>query len=252
MEQLLEIAIPTYFRAEVLALKTMPLLSAFDKDIIVLYVEDKIQESVYNEIFNNEYKIIVTNTVGIGEKRNFIKNSTKARWLLQVDDDLKSIINAEGELSPEEIKDLVYKGFKETEEANLRLWSIAPFSNTFYFKNTMTKSLKFCRGYFFGTVMTGEPVLSPIDCFEDYWNTLEHFFKDGGVIRFNGYGAKSLITTGKGGLQSQYTKNERLDNEAENCKIILNKFGSNALQIIKKKRGLDIRLNYRYKLINDA
>ena len=131
----------------------MPLLSAFDKDIIVLYVEDEIQESVYNQMFNNEYKIIITNTTGIGEKRNFIKNTTEARWLLQVDDDLKCIINEDRELTPEEIKDLVYKGFEETENAGLRLWSIAPFSNHFYFRDTMTKSLKFCRGYFFGTVM---------------------------------------------------------------------------------------------------
>tara|TARA_R110002033_G_scaffold59006_1_gene108728 strand:+ start:4751 stop:5494 length:744 start_codon:yes stop_codon:yes gene_type:complete len=245
----LEIAIPSYFRAETLALKTMPLLSAFDKDIIVIYVEDKIQESEYNDIFNNEYKIIVTYTSGIGDKRNFIKKTTKARWLLQVDDDLKSIINEDRELSPEEIKDLVYKGFEETEKANLRLWSIAPFSNHFYFRDTMTKSLKFCRGYFFGTVMAGEPILTPVDCFEDYWNTLEHFFKDGGVIRFNHCGAKSRITTGRGGLQSHYTKQARLANEAENCKIILDHFGSDAVRIVKKYRGIDIRLNYRYKNI---
>tara|TARA_R110000764_G_scaffold130246_4_gene218029 strand:+ start:2414 stop:3160 length:747 start_codon:yes stop_codon:yes gene_type:complete len=245
----LEIAIPTYFRAETLALKTMPLLSAFDKEIIVLYVEDEIQKNVYNQIFNNEYKIIVTNTSGIGEKRNFIKTVSKARWLLQVDDDLKSIVNSEGELTPEEIKDLIYKGFEETEDAGLRLWSIAPFSNNFYFRDTMTKSLKFCRGYFFGTIMEGEPILSPIDCFEDYWNTLEHFVKDGGIIRFNAYGAKSLITTGKGGLQSQYSKKERLKNEADNSKIILDTFGCNALKVIKKTRGVDIRLNYRFKYI---
>ena len=242
----LEIAIPTYFRAETLALKTMPLLSAFDKDIIVLYVEDEIQKNVYNQIFNNEYKIIVTNTSGIGEKRNFIKKHTKARWLLQVDDDLRSIITEDRTLTPEEIKDLVYQGFEETEKANLRLWSIAPFSNHFYFRDTMSKSLKFCRGYFFGTVMEGEPVLTPIDCFEDYWNTIDHFVKDGGVIRFNHCGAKSVITTGKGGLQSRYTKEARLANEVQNCKIILDHFGNDALKIIVKSRGYDIRLNYRY------
>ena len=208
----LEIAIPTYFRAETLALKTMPLLSAFDKDIIVLYVEDEIQKNVYNQIFNNEYKIIVTNTSGIGEKRNFIKKHTKARWLLQVDDDLRSIITEDKTLTPEEIKDLVYRGFEET-------------------------------------VMVGEPVLTPIDCFEDYWNTIDHFVKDGGVIRFNHCGAKSVITTGKGGLQSRYTKEARLANEVQNCKIILDHFGNDALKIIVKSRGYDIRLNYRYKNI---
>lgn len=245
----LEIAIPTYFRAETLATKTMPLLSAFDKDLIVLYVEDEFQESVYKQMFNNEYKIIITNTTGIGEKRNFIKKTTKARWLLQVDDDLKCIMNEDRELTPEEIKNIVYKGFEETEIQGLRLWSIAPFSNHFYFRDTMTTTLKFCRGYFFGTVMEGEPVLTPIDCFEDYWNTLDHYIKDGGVVRFNGYGAKSLITTGKGGLQSRYSRQERLDNEAENCKIILDHFGGDALKIIKKKRGYDIKLNYRYQHI---
>ena len=153
----LEIAIPTYFRAETLALKTMPLLSAFDKDIIVLYVEDEIQKNVYNQIFNNEYKIIVTNTSGIGEKRNFIKKHTKARWLLQVDDDLRSIITEDRTLTPEEIKDL-------------------------------------------------------------------------------------------GGLQSRYTKEARLANEVQNCKIILDHFGNDALKIIVKSRGYDIRLNYRYSV----
>ena len=59
----LEIAIPTYFRAETLALKTMPLLSAFDKDIIILYVEDEIQKNVYNQNILKQdgcYKLMMT------------------------------------------------------------------------------------------------------------------------------------------------------------------------------------------------
>lgn len=245
---MLEIAIPTYNRAKILKKKTLPLLDAFKKDLIKIYVEDEEEKENYIQELGDDYKIIVTNTIGIGAKRNYIKTQTNADWLLQIDDDISAILDINGlPLNASAIKEMIYIGFNTTEYEGGRLWGINSYSNKFYFKRTLSRNLKFIIGAFHGTIMKGEPILTPINTMEDYYNTCRHFQEDGLVCRFNMYGLKTKFATEKGGLQSLLPEELRTTQEDINATEIVNMFGQNMVKKVKKKRGSDLRLNPFYK-----
>lgn len=244
----LHIAIPTYNRPQILIDKTLSLLSSVPKEYITIYVEDDEQEELYKSVVKR-FKIIKTYTNGIGEKRNKIKKINKAKWLFQIDDDISDIIDFNNnKLSPKQVWDLIIKGFEECNKIpNCRLWGIAGFCNHFFLKDTITTNLKFICGNFHGTIIDDnrDIILTPIDLMEDYFNTLEHFKQDKVVLRINGYGTKTKFFKEEGGLQSFYMSDERINKEKENA-IWLKKNYGRMCRIIEKKRGYDLRLNYRF------
>ena len=70
----LHIAIPTFQRPKTLMNRTLDILRDIPSDYITIYVEDDIQEYLYKKFIPPQYKIVKTNTRGIGQKRNKIKN----------------------------------------------------------------------------------------------------------------------------------------------------------------------------------
>ena len=242
----IEIAIPTYNRPDILIKKSLPLLEYIPKNLIKIYVEDEEQYLIYQEHLGYEYDIIITQTNGIGEKRNWIKNHTKAKYLLQIDDDIESIKEWNGiSLSPENIYELIKNGFKECEEAGLHLWGICCFFNPFFLRNNSSTNLKFICGGFHGLI-TDKIICSPINTFEDYYNTCAYYEADGGVYRKNGYGLKTKTFKEKGGLQDFMPNNERTLEEEKNATMLKNRFGK-MLSVIKKKDRTDLRLNHKFK-----
>ncbi len=69
----LHIAIPTFQRPKTLMNRTLDLLRDIPSDYITIYVEDDIQEYLYKKLIPPQYKIVKTNTKGIGQKRKKIK-----------------------------------------------------------------------------------------------------------------------------------------------------------------------------------
>mgnify|MGYP003141973507 CR=1 FL=1 len=250
MEYDLEIAIPTYNRPDILGKKTLKLLEEVPKEYIKIYVEDEEQASLYSN-YGEKDQLILTHTKGIGEKRNFIKQHSKSRWLMQIDDDLSDIVDFNGiALSSKKIFDIIIDGFKEAERQNLRLWGIAPFCNSFYLKNLSSNNLKFICGNFHGTI-NSNPIMTPINTFEDYYNTCMYFLEDGGVLRYNGFGTRTGFAKTKGGLQSFFEESkDRTNEEMINADILIGMFGKKMLRKVIKKRGVDLRLNHHFKLRN--
>lgn len=244
----LEIAIPTYNRPDILKKNTLKLLEGVPKEYIKIYVEDEEQATLYN--YGEKDNCILTHTKGIGEKRNYIKQHSKSRWLMQIDDDIKAIIEHNGiALSSDQVWELIIEGFKEAERSGNRLWGICPYANHFYLKNNVSNNLKFICGNFHG-IININPLLTPINTFEDYYNSCMYFLADGGITRYNGFGTKTGFAKTKGGLQTFFkTPEERCKEESINADMLVGMFGNKMLRKVTKKRGVDIRLNYRFNNI---
>jgi hypothetical protein len=246
----LEIAIPSFRRPEQLFNMTLKLINYELKPNVIIYLNDEHDYFIYKNYFGNyfdDYKWVITNTIGIGNKRNFIKQNTTKKYLMMIDDDIKGIIdNNNCYYHDEMVKDLIINGFKECEEKNLHLWGVCCYSNSFYLKPTISTNLKFICGGFQGIITTLK-IETPIDTFEDYFNTCAYFEADNGVLRYNYIGLKTNTFKEKGGLQSLYSAEERCEQENKNAFILKNRFG-NMLSVINKKRGFDIRLNSRFKI----
>jgi len=245
----IEIAIPTYNRSLTINDKTLKLLDKFNKTQIKLYVEDLDQFEEYKKTCP-EYDIIVTQTEGIIEKRNYIMTNTNAKYLLMLDDDIINIKNIDGDnIKSDQLKDLILNGFKTAEDNNARLWGINGYSNNYFFKEGYSTNLKFIIGCFMGIIINdNKPILIPEDLsvLEDYYLSIKYFQDDKKVIRFNHFGITQKYFTGIGGLQSYYSKDERVA-EQNRCITYIHQRFPKYCSIIKKKDCLDFRLNHRAK-----
>ena len=242
-----EIAIPSYKRAGILQERTLKMLEGCDAPIVV-YCETEVDKYIY-ELSGITLPIEVTNTIGIGEKRNFITKrgyEKKLDFLVMLDDDLKYFIDGNGcRYTGEMVMNIIKLGYEKAIENNLRLFGICSYPNSFYLKNNVSTNLKFIRGTFTGLVLKGEPIYIPINTMEDYYRTLEHYKKDGGILRLNFYGMSADFAKTKGGLQEM--GDLRTIEEEQNAQLIVNKFGEKMVKIVRKKRGVDLRLNNYYK-----
>ena len=252
VENNLVIAIPTYGRPTTILKHTLSLFTDRFKSKIIIYLQDNEKPnniSEYEKLHNDHgYKLAmlpVLENYGIGMKRNQIKKIHKDNCLLMIDDDIRAIVDMSNiKMSPENIENMIIENFRKCREHSCKLWGINPYSNSFYFKSEPTTTLKFICGGFCGH-LPGTPIFSLVNCLEDYYNTLAHFRRDGGVYRDNRYGLKTTLFTNKGGLQLM--GEDRLRDEEINADVIVKEFGEKMVRKHIKKRGVDLRLNHHYK-----
>lgn len=243
----IEIAIPSYNRQYTLGAKTLKLLCEFPDSYIKIYVENAEQFDEYIKYYSR-YSIIITNTTGIIQKRNYIFKNTTATYLLMLDDDLSNVKDIKGKiLSPFDIKRLIYDGFETCDKEEARVWGINPYNNNFYFKNNYSKNLKFIIGAWFGLIIKNNtPLLIPesLTLLEDYYLCIKYFIEDKKIIRFNQYGITQKYFSGVGGIQSLYSNEERIEQQNINVKMLQESYPEHC-SIITKKNCLDLRLNHR-------
>jgi len=248
----LRIAIPSYQRSKTLWKHTLSILPEELKGKVIIYLQENDDtrfDYVNDENYSGYQYCVLHKVTNIAQKRNMIKKNTDKKYLLMIDDDIRALVGMDGiNLSPERVKQTILAGFEMCEDSKARLWGVNPYSNSYYFKNNVSETLKFICGGFHGTIMDKPPLLCELNTLEDYYNTLEHFRRDGAVLRLNNIGIRTTLFTNKGGLQSVYSAEERQKQEFEDATKIVERFGEKMVRKHTKKRGIDLRLNHKYKL----
>jgi len=239
------IAIPSFKRVEIFRTKTLRILkdSNVNMENVFLFVENEEQKKLYEPLHN---KIIVTDTVGIGAKRNYMRKwfrDTNQKYVFCIDDDINMIKNMRDEL--EDLDKFIRFAFEKTEELGLNIWGVCPFDNAFYMKETVSTNLKYICGALFGLIIDkNKPLLqTTYNHYEDFQFSIEHFKRDKGVCRFN-YMCIKTKYFGDGGINESYggMSNRQLDMEEAGKRFALEYQGY--ARLIRKKYGYDIRLNH--------
>ena len=250
------IYIPSYDRIDTLMNTTLKLLTKhnIDKAMITIFVETEEMMKEYNTKLNFQYMIVVTNTKGIMEKRNFLEiyayeasvflnNSLN---VLFIDDDIQEIYDLEKPV--DNLKSIIDIGFREARNTGYNVWGVSSFHNPFYMSKDISHSNKYICGAFFGQVIDtkNECILCDIDHGEDIQRSLEAFIRDDGIIRLNWIGLKtdyfpdSGITKYCGGVEAR--KKEMINN----CQYLAARYGS-MCSYKENKWGATIRFNPYYK-----
>ncbi len=255
-----KICIPTFNRPKILRERTVDLLRRtngyFLLHKVILFFENEEQVSLYLDAFEDEWwkkwissRKVITNTEGIGAKRNFIRKYAKDEKLVNVfciDDDIDEFYFFEDPV--QDLDDFLQTAFKETKKKKLNCWGVSAFHNPFYLKDNTTTNLKYICGAFYGFIVDQDkPVLqTSYNHYEDFEFSILHFIRDGGVLRYNGYAIKTKYF-GEGGINQSYGG---LENRKKDMKEAGERFVSeypNYSRLIEKKYGFDIRLNWRAK-----
>jgi len=222
------IAIPSYNRAERLGEKTLATLRHYGIPAakIHIFVADNDQLKTYQEhIPKDLYGKMIVAQKGIKNVRNFIYNYFKEGTnVLSMDDDIEKVLhlNRAGKLTPvASLKDLIHTGFQKTKENGYHLWGLAPVSNAFYMKDTISTDLKFIIFTFYGIIIQKHPIQVSLNLKEDYEMSLAYATQDGGVVRMNGYSVKTKFCA-PGGINQNSA--ERLEEDLKSSKYLMEKY----------------------------
>ena len=249
----MKIVIPSFNRENMIKVKTLDFLhrNNIDVDEIDIVVETDEMKDRYIESIGKDYNIIVSNTTGVGEKRNFVRshyrNETDLEEIVCIDDDIDELIDID---KPLLLLRLIQDAFSLCKKYGICMWGLCPFHNPFFMSRSplISTNLKYICGAFFGLVIDRSKYLihTDIDHGEDYQFTMEHFLRDGGVLRFNHISINTKYFEQKGGIcESLGGLKNRQKQMKDNSEYLVERYeGMCSLRV--KKMGYDIRLNGQF------
>jgi len=222
----LNIAIPSYKRAETLRDKTLAVLEKYnvDPESVTIFVADNEEKLKYKTALKeSKYnKNIVVGVVGMGAIRNFIRNYyDEGEFVVNFDDDLSSIMRKapSNEKKMEPIEDINLEVFEPMfnimQENENKLCGVYAASNAFFMSYTPKTGLYYCIGSLWGCINDKhEDRMVQLDDKEDFERTLQHYVLDGSVSRLDNITVISKYYTEDGGMQVERTL-ERIDWSAD-------------------------------------
>jgi hypothetical protein len=235
------IAIPTYKRYKILKKKTLNLLKNSDipLDIIYIFVADEEEKTLYLNEIGTDYKIIV-GKLGIQHQRNFINDFFELNQrIISLDDDLSKIVSGYKTSKTEQIKleipslmNVFKQGFDDCELHKSYIFGFYPCDRIFYMTNVLSTKLNFIIATAYGYI--NRRIKASISGKEDYELTLQHYLRDGVVLRYNYIGFTTRYFTEKGGLQETRT----IESNNIATENIHNKYPDYTKIKIKKKRKI--------------
>lgn len=218
------IAIPTFERAECCFQNTFRLLIQLQNTFpVYIFVTNDDEHAKYknliNLITNFEYKFIVTNTIGLAQKRNFITNYfEEGQFIVQMDDDIEQIsrmVDRQSKIALTEFTKFVENMFTLCIEHKTRLWGVYPLANPYFMNEYIWMGTCYVVGAFFGIINDREIKIS--NCLqEDKERSLLFVEKYGKVLRCNFVGIQTKYWKNQGGMQSAF----QLSNEIRNLSNI--------------------------------
>ena len=261
------IAIPSYNRSDVIEKKTLTTLleGGIKPSQIYIFVANEKEKQLYEQI-PGKYKIII-GKLGITNQRNFIKHYFKqGDHVVSIDDDVEGIYKLQGQNKVTQnkvtqnkvtqnkvtqnkvtqkvtqkltkVKDVAaffQSAFDTLKKENKYLWGIYPVNNPYFMNKTVSKKLSFIIGALHGYIVRDTPDLTA-EVKEDYEQSILHYLKDGGVIRFNNITIKTKFLAPGGVGKDRFQANKK------SAKYLQKKYPQ-LVNIFHRKNGMaEIRL----------
>lgn len=261
---MIKICCPSYKRPNIFLKKTLAFLlkhNIHDWGTLDVIVESEDLAETYKEICGDKAKNInwiVTNTKGICEKRNFVRTyyreETDLKAIVCIDDDIDDLYLLDKPIVS--LHELIVEGHLLCEKHGYNLWGVSPFHNPFFMKNSprVSTNLKYICGAFFGLLINRDKYLihTDVDHGEDFQFSMEHYLRDGGVLRLNHIAIKTKYFEEKGGIcESLGGLENRKKQMKENCEYLSDRYG-NMCRVFVKNYGYDIRLNSRFNQMSQS
>ena len=260
------IAIPTYQRPNKLIQQSLTLLIEkyqIDEDQVFLFLENEEQYKLYYDTLQlskfrkYEPTYVITNTKGIGAKRNYIRNYFPDNTnVVMMDDDIEKIwdmYSIDGSRSKNKLKELenfyqfVLDAFRVAEKEKVSMWGVCLFDNAYFMSSGYSMSLKYLGGTLQGIIVNevSKNISVDIDQFEDYEFSIKHFIAEKKCLRFNHIGLSSKYYSEDGGICANSGGLEKRMEEAnENATYLLLEY-PDFLNIYNKADGtVNIKLNH--------
>jgi hypothetical protein len=219
-----QIAIPSYKRAITVKEKTLALLTKhnINPELVTIFVANDEELKVYSETLKDTpYNKLVVGEPGMGAIRRYIqKHYPEGTRVMNLDDDLQECLKKIDDKTMVPVDNLeqevIVRGFKALEENEAYLFGVYAAANPMFMKNRIAVGLYYCIGSMWGLITRHDSDLTVLlDDKEDFERTLQHYAKDGKIVRLDDITVKSKYYTEDGGMQVTRT-NDRILKSAEN------------------------------------
>lgn len=219
-----QIAIPSYRRASTLKEKTLKVLDShkIDPGKVTIFVGNTEELAAYQSVLaDTPYQNnVVVGEVGMGAIRRFIqKHYKEGTPVMNFDDDISEVLMKESDKKMIPVDNLeqrvILRGFHECFNNDANLFGVYAAANAMFMKHRVAVGLYYCIGSCWGSFIRHDNNLSvTLDDKEDFERTLQHYVKDGKIVRLDDITVKSKYYTEDGGMQVTRT-NERILESAE-------------------------------------
>lgn len=238
----MKIAIPSYKRPNLIKERTLAMFSdgGIKNEDIYIFLSNKKEYKDYEYLKDENYNLVLSVDLhNLKEKNNFILDYFGVgSKILVAEDDLKRLVLKKGNSKiPFSDFPLLFKdAWNSCKEHGAKLWGINPTDNGMFMKDRVDAGLKLVAGYFYGLEITSDRFLRcGTETKHDYERTILHYIRHNAVIRMDYVGQQSYSFAEKGGLQTQYTMDERIEREKRGCQYLLQRFP----HLIKKHHRLN-------------
>lgn len=238
-----QICIPSYRRSKTLKEKTLAVLTKHNIDLnrVTVFVANQDEYNEYSKELSNTPVKIVVGVLGIGNQRRFIQNyySVGTR-VVSFDDDISEVLRKVDDKTVVPVDDLekevIIKGFDECQKNNANLFGVYAVNNPMFMKDRVSVGLYFCVGTLHGMVIRHDSdLVVTIDEKDDYQRTLQHYVKDGAVVRLDYITIKTKYYTEPGGMQG--TDQRKEENIRKNAQFLQDTYPDLCTMYIRESKG---------------
>lgn len=234
-----KIVIPSYNRLKILQKKTLAFLlkNNIPQEIIYIFVHP----DSYDEyrILNTEYNInIIKSLAGIRDSRNFITEYfDEGQPIVSIDDDIVDLIDFRTDQPLENLNDFIEETF---EMSHGGLWGLSATSNKFFSTRRDKLGLQSIIGSFCGYMNTKNYKLQ-LKVMEDYERVIYYYINKKIILKRGWVGIKTKYWTTAGGIQSNFSKEERITIQNEAATWLLKTYPLLVYTRTRKNGLIDIR-----------
>lgn len=207
----IQIAIPSYRRADILASRTLPMLFAggCPPDRVTVFVGTEDEADEYRQALPKELygEVRVTGQSGAlaGQRNAIARSYPVGTRLVQVDDDVKDVLGRINDKRLEPMAELwpfLRTAFDRAALAKCFMWGVYPTANAGFMKPRARVGLAFIIGTLFGTIVRNDPCeLVRLKWKEDYERSIRFYIKDSKVLRFEDVALRTSYNNTRGGTE---------------------------------------------------
>jgi len=239
---MIQFVIPSYQRPDVIKNKTLTFLLNHDIDPNDIYIFVREDDEKLEEYMDISCNIVTTNVKGIGKTHNFITEYfAEGQMIVEIDDDLEKIIDTNRKPITN-FKQICETMFEKLQEKGLSFGGTYSVANPLFMKGCKeyTYDLRYCLGCVRFRINRKDIILHT-NYAEDFENCIQHFMRDGGIIK-NNWIAPVTKNYSPGGCDGcgRNIDTEKLDKE-----YLANKYPNHCKLFQRKNGKWDLRLKHK-------
>lgn len=214
----MNVAIPSYRRAETLAAKTLPELRRLGvrNGDVTIFLSDEAELPAYREAVGPGPALVV-GAAGVGPNRNVIHHYwPEGTEVVSIDDDVRQVLIKRNDKLTQPIEDYEWReALADAFSASAGgLWGVHPVPNPYFQRFKISRELRYIAAGLYGFTTRRDPALDvTLEDKEDFERSIKWYLADGYVTRLNWISLKTAGYHGAGGMQVTRTP-ERVDASA--------------------------------------